>query len=111
MTDVFSPVDELRRHGLLGEDVPEATEQVLSALSEPQVDVFVKVKQRVDALESPDVQDQPVDDGSLALAMTRAMGWDRPKVEHSGGEIEGMSAPVAECACLCTGSGGGGGSN
>jgi hypothetical protein len=43
--------------------------------------------------------------------MTRAMGWDRPRVENVGGEVEGQSAIVAECACLCTGSGGGGGSS
>jgi hypothetical protein len=110
MTDVYSPVDELRRQGLIGATVPVATEEVLNTLTPPQVDVFVKVKQRVDALEATDVQSQPVEDGSLALAMTRAMGWDQPRVENVGDEVEGMSVPVAECACLCTGSGGGGGS-
>jgi hypothetical protein len=111
MTDTYNPVDELRREGLIGATVPDATAEVLSTLTPPQVDVFVKVKRRVDALEAADVQSQPVEDGSLALAMTRAMGWDRPRVEHVGGEVEGMSSPpVAECACLCTGSGGGGGS-
>jgi len=111
MTSVFNPVEELRREGLIGDQVPEATKQVLNTLTEPQVDVFVKVKQRVDALQSPDVQSEPIDDGRLALAMTRAMGWDRPRVENVGGEVEGMSvAPPAECACLCTGSGGGSGS-
>jgi hypothetical protein len=110
MTDVYSPVDELRRQGLIGATVPAATEEVLNTLTPSQVDVFIKVKERVNALEAADVQSQPVEDGSLALAMTRAMGWDRPRVENVGGEVEGMSAPVAECACLCTGSGGGGGS-
>ncbi|MET8147148.1 aroma-sacti cluster domain-containing protein [Actinoplanes sp. NPDC049668] len=112
MTDVYRPVDELRRQGLIGATVPAATEEVLNTLTPPQVDVFIKVKQRVDALEAADVQSQPVEDGSLALAMTRAMGWDQPRVEHVGAEVEGMALPpVAECACLCTGSGGGGGSS
>jgi hypothetical protein len=109
MTDVFNPVEELQRNGLAGPDLPETAQRFLSTLTEPQVDVFVKVKQRVDALQSPDVQAHNIEDGSLAIAMTQAMGWDRPRVERVGGEVEGMSAAGVECACLCTGSGGGGG--
>jgi hypothetical protein len=109
MTNVFNPVEELRRNGLVGSDLPETAQRVLNTLTEPQVDVFIKVKQRVDALQSPEVQANSVQDGSLAIAMTQAMGWDRPRVERVGGEVEGMSVAGAECACLCTGSGGGGG--
>jgi hypothetical protein len=50
-----------------------------------------------------------IGDGGLVIAMTQAMGWDRPRVERVGGEVEGMSSAGVECACLCTGGGGGGG--
>jgi hypothetical protein len=110
MTDVFSPLDELKRYGLLGNEVSETTEQVLSTLTRPQVEAFVAVKRNVEVLQSADVQGQSVENGSLALAMTRAMGWDRPTAEAIDAEVEGMSQPVqGSCACLCTGGGGGGG--
>jgi len=105
MTDVFSPVEELRRHGIYGGGASPATEQIINTLSEPQVRAFI------DVWESTEVQGQSADAG-LAVAMTRVMGWDRPRAQEVGGEVEGMSvAPPAECACLCTGSGGGSGSS
>jgi hypothetical protein len=109
MSGAFNPVEELKRHGLYGDSVPSATEQVLHTLTAPQVRAFIEVTQRANALRSPEVQAHSVQDGGLAIAMTQAMGWDRPRVERVGAEVEGMSVAGAECACLCTGGGGGGG--
>jgi hypothetical protein len=110
MTDVFNPVEELRRHGLVGNSVPPATERILGTLTPAQVDVFVQVEQRVGAARSgtPFSAD---DDARLASVMTRAMGWDRPSATLVDAEVEGMSVSAMEskCACLCTGGGGGGG--
>lgn len=114
MTLAFSPVEELRRHGMCGDELSPETEQVINTLNEDQVGAFVKVKEHIDLLSSREVQEQTAADGSLALAMMRVMKWDRPAVEQHDGEVEGMSAPGApkgeNCACLCTGSGGGSGS-
>jgi len=114
MTLAFSPVEELRRHGMCGEELSPATEQVINTLTEDQVDAFVKVKEHIDLLSASEVQAQSAADGSLALAMMRVMKWDSPAVEQHDGEVEGMSGvggpKEGNCACLCTGSGGGSGS-
>lgn len=102
MTATFDPATELRRHGLYGGAVAPATEEIIGTLTEPQVRAVIEIS-------SPDVQAH--DANGLALAMTRVMGWDRPQAQDTGSEVEGMSAPVAECACLCTGGGGGSGSS
>ncbi|GAA5194525.1 hypothetical protein GCM10023322_59150 [Rugosimonospora acidiphila] len=110
MADVFSPIDELKRNGLCGDDVSGPTADVLATLTRPQVEAFVAVKRNIEVLQSADVQGQSVDNGNLALAMTRAMGWDRPAAQTIDAEVEGMSQPVqGSCACLCSGGGGGGG--
>jgi hypothetical protein len=106
MPEAFNPVEELRRHGLLDDSLSAEAEQAISMLTSEQVGAFIEVKRRVEALQEPGVQDQPVEDGSLALAMTRTMGWDRPSMAAVGAEVEGMESA---CACLCTGGGGGGG--
>jgi hypothetical protein len=110
MTDAFNPVNELRRNGLVGSNVPTGTEQILGTLTQPQVDVLVQVKQRVDA-EHRGATPSTASDAALAQAMTKAMGWDRPSAALVDAEVEGMSvsATEASCACLCTGGGGGGG--
>lgn|SRR3954451_12115236 len=111
MTLAFSPVEELRRHGMCGDELSPETERVINTLTEDQVGAFVKVRERVDLLSSPSVQEQSAADGSLALAMMRVMKWDSPAVERHDGEVEGMASPrEGECACLCTGAGGGSGS-
>jgi hypothetical protein len=104
MTDVFRPVEELRRHGLYSGGASPATEQIINTLTEQQVQAFVDVR------TSPEVQGHSVDEPSIAGAMVRAMGWDRPRTQETA-EVEGMSVPTAECACLCTGGGGGSGSS
>ena len=104
MTDVFKPVEELRRHGLYSGGASPATEEIINSLTEQQIRAFVDVR------TSAEVQGHSVDEQSLATPMVRAMGWDRPQAQESA-EVEGMAVPVAECACLCTGSGGGSGSS
>jgi hypothetical protein len=113
MSEEFDAVGELKEHGLLDDSVTTEAERILSTLTPTQVEACIEVKRRVDALEDPAVQDQPVEDGSLALAMASAMGWDRPSSALVDAEVEGMSvsATEASCACLCTGSGGGGGAS
>jgi hypothetical protein len=112
MTDVFNPVEELRRNGLCGPGTPASTEQVLGTLTRPQVEVFVQVKRRVDAA-SRGKPFSPDQNAQLATAMTAAMGWDRPSSTLVEAEVEGMAAisspAPGNCACLCTGGGGGGG--
>jgi hypothetical protein len=110
MTMAFNPVEELRRHGMCGDALAPETEQVINTLSEAQVSAFVKVKERVDLLSTPEVQGQSTADGSLALAMMRVMHWDSPSVAQLDPEVEGMGPKEGNCACLCTGSGGGSGS-
>jgi hypothetical protein len=99
MTDVFKPVEELRRQGLYSGGASPATEQIINTLTEQQVRAFV------DARTSPEVEGH-----SISGAMVRAMGWDRPRAQETA-EVEGQSAIVAECACLCTGGGGGSGAS
>jgi hypothetical protein len=111
MTDMFNPVEELKQHGLCDDSVSAEAERILSTLTREQVEACIEVKRRVDVLEEPSLQAQPIEDGSLALAMSSAMGWDRPSATLVDAEVEGMSVSAMEskCACLCTGSGGGGG--
>jgi hypothetical protein len=109
----FDPLEELKQHGLIDDSVSAEAERILATMSQDQVEACIEVKRRVDVLEEPAVQDQPVEDGSLALAMAHAMGWDRPGSVLVDAEVEGMAAisspAPGNCACLCTGSGGGGG--
>ena len=110
----FDPLEELKQHGLIDDSVSAEAERILATMSQDQIEACVEVKRRVDVLEGSAVQDQPAEDGSLALAMAHAMGWDRPSSTLVEAEVEGMStAPVSpapgNCACLCTGGGGGGG--
>jgi hypothetical protein len=108
MTNSANPVEELRRHGLIDDSVSSAdAEWILSSVSNDQLTAFVDTSRRIEALQDPSVQEQPVDDGSLALAMTKAMGWDRPTATAGDAEVEGMAA--GSCLCACTGGGGGGG--
>lgn len=110
MTESFDPVAELRSHGLVSDNVPQPAEEVLGKLGRYQIETFVKAKERADALSSPDVQAHSVDDGALALAMAKAMGWDRPAAEDEGSDVEAMAMAAPACACLCsTASGAGGG--
>jgi hypothetical protein len=110
MTTAFNAVEELRRHGMCGDEVSPDIERTINTLTRPQVEVFVKVKERVDALSSDDVQRQSAADGSLALAMMQVMSWDSPVAEAFDPEVEGMAEePRDVCACLCTGAGGGAG--
>lgn len=105
MTDVFQPVEELRRRGLYSGGASPATEQIINTLTEDQVRAFA------DARTAPEVQGHSLDERGMAGAMVRAMGWDRPRAQESA-EVEGMSnVVVSECACLCTGGGGGSGAS
>jgi hypothetical protein len=106
MKNAFDSVEELRRHGLAGNSVPSTTEQVLSTLTKPQVDFLVKAQQQIAARQGAPAVGS---DGSenLALAVTQAMGWDRPSATAVDAEVEGMEE--GNCLCACTGGGGGGG--
>jgi hypothetical protein len=108
MTNASNPVEELRRHGLIDDSVTNAdAEWILSSVSNEQLTAFIDTSRRIEALQDASVQEQSVDDGSLALAMTKAMGWDRPTATAADAEVEGMS--TGTCLCACTGGGGGGG--
>jgi hypothetical protein len=108
MTNASNPVEELRRHGLIDDSVTNAdAEWILSSVSNEQLTAFIDTSRRIEALQDASVQEQSVDDGSLALAMTKAMGWDRPTATAADAEVEGMSSGT--CLCACTGGGGGGG--
>ncbi|MET8147147.1 hypothetical protein ACIBSW_12095 [Actinoplanes sp. NPDC049668] len=105
MTDVFKPVEELRRHGIYSGGASPATEEIINTLTPEQVQAFIDVR------TSPEVQGHSFDERGFSSAMVRAMGWDSPRAQETA-EVEGMSLPpVAECACLCTGGGGGSGSS
>jgi hypothetical protein len=109
MTASYDPVAELRSHGLAGDSLPQVTEEVLGRLNKQQVDSFIKVKEHVDTLSAAEVQAHSADDAELAMAMAKAIGWDKPAAED-GSDVEGMSMAAPECLCLCsTASGGGGG--
>lgn len=109
MTESFDPVAELRSHGLVSDDVPQQTEEVLGKLGKYQVQTFIKAKERADALQGPDVSAQSAESGALALAMTKAMGWDRPTAQGTEREVEAMAEAIDACACLCGAAAGGGG--
>lgn len=101
-------VEELQRHGLLGDNVSGAdADWILSAVSDDQLSAFVDTTRRIEALASPEVQQASVEDGSLALAMAKVLGWDRPAATEVDAEVEGMT--TGTCLCACTGGGGGGG--
>jgi hypothetical protein len=103
-----NPVEELQRQGLLGDDVSGKDAEWISAVvSDEQLSAFVETTKRINALAEPAVQQQSVEDGSLALAMVKVLGWDRPAATAVEAEVEGMEE--GNCLCACTGGGGGGG--
>jgi hypothetical protein len=103
-----NPVEELQRQGLLGDGVSDKdADWISSVVSDDQLSAFVETAKRINALAEPAVQQEPVEDGSLALAMVKVLGWDRPSATAVDAEVEGMEE--GNCLCACTGGGGGGG--
>jgi hypothetical protein len=103
-----NPVEELQRQGLLGDGVSgKDAEWIRAVVSDDQLSAFVDTAERIDALADPAVQQKPVEDGSLALAMVKILGWDQPAATAVDAEVQGMEE--GNCLCACTGGGGGGG--
>jgi hypothetical protein len=103
-----NPVEELQRQGLVGDGVSSKdADWISSVVSDEQLSAFVETAERINALAEPAVQQKPVEDGSLALAMVEVLGWDRPAATAVDAEVEAMEKGA--CLCACTGGGGGGG--